>query len=105
MEVSSMASVYDIITARIVEQLERGTVPWRKPWHGPDGAPKNAISGKSYRGINVLLLSCADYENPAWLTFKQAQELGGHVRKGEKGLPIVYWNWFEKIDAETGQLV
>ena len=98
-----MASVYEIITARVVEQLERGTVPWHKPWAGEQGIPQNAISRKPYRGINVFLLSCTSFESPAWLTYKQAQSLGGNVRKGERGYPVIFWNWVEKIDEQTGE--
>lgn len=98
-----MASVYDIITARVVEQLESGTVPWRKPWSGPEAFPRNAISRKPYRGINAFLLGAAAYSSPAWITYKQAEAAGGNVRKGERGLPVVFWNWLEKIDVETGQ--
>ena len=68
-----MADVYETITAQIITQLENGTIPWHKPWTaGPHGWPKNLVSGKEYRGINVFLLSCTDYELPYWLTYKQA---------------------------------
>ena len=60
--------VYQVVTDRVVELLERGVVPWRKPWAGDEQAPKNLISDKAYRGINVFLLSCAGYASPFWLT-------------------------------------
>lgn len=85
------SSVYDIITGRIIEQLEAGTVPWRKPW--TSGAPRNMVSGKEYRGINAFLLSCAPFKSPCWLTFKQAAAGGGSVRKGEKGYPVFFWSF------------
>ena len=81
-------SVYDIITGRIIEQLEAGTVPWRKPW--TSGAPRNLVSRKEYRGINAFLLSCAPFKSSFWLTFKQAAAAGGSVRKGEKGYPVIF---------------
>jgi antirestriction protein ArdC len=88
-----MATVYEIITERILEQLEAGTVPWTKPWNGEAGMPRNLVSGKAYRGINVFLLHSLGYESPWFLTFKQATNLGGQVRKGEKGCPVVFWRW------------
>jgi antirestriction protein ArdC len=71
--------------------------------------PKNLVSGKAYRGVNVFLLHCAlmsdRYDSAYWLTFKQAKERGGSVRKGEHGMPVVFWNWVEreKRDATTGE--
>ncbi len=85
-----MSTPYDVITDRIVAQLEAGTVPWRKPWNGQAGMPKNLVSGKEYRGINVFLLHCLGYESPYFVTFKQAKKLDGHVRKGERGCPVVF---------------
>jgi antirestriction protein ArdC len=85
--------VYDIITERIIELLEQGTVPWRKPWRSTDVLPTNLESGKAYRGINVFLLHCAPYATPYWVTFKQALALGGSVRKGAKGFPVIFWTW------------
>ena len=84
-----MSKAYEVITDRVIEKLEAGTVPWCKPWHGAVGMPKNLVSGKQYRGINVFLLRCLGYESPYFLTFKQSKKLGGHVRKGEKGCPVV----------------
>ncbi len=89
-------SVYDIVTARIMELLERGTVPWRAGWTASGlGEPRSAITGKPYRGINSFLLAlaahAAGYRNASWLTFRQAKELGGSVRKGEKGSLCIFW--------------
>ena len=65
-----MADVYQIITDRIVSQLENGVVPWHKPWKaGKHGWPKNLVSKRDYRGVNVFLLSCSDYELPYWVSF------------------------------------
>jgi len=101
--------VYDIITTRIMELLDKGIVPWHRPWRGGRaGKPKNLASGKDYRGVNTFLLHCASmaagYDSPYWLTFKQAKERGGNVRKGEHGMPVVFWNWVEKekTDSQTG---
>ena len=90
-----MASVYEIVTDRIVKLLDAGTVPWRRPFsaYGPGliGAPRNA-AGRRYRGMNWFLLSCAPHADPRFLTYRQAQELGGNVRKGEKGYPVLFWS-------------
>jgi len=78
---------YQVITDRIVGLLERGMVPWQKPWQGGEMVPRNLISRKEYRGVNVFLLHAMMYESPFWLTFNQAKELGGHVKKGLKKQP------------------
>lgn len=97
-----MASVYEIVTEQVVKALEEGVVPWRKPWSGGHRAPMN-ITGREYRGINVLLLGMAPYESPYWITYRQAVERGGHVKKGERGRMVVLWRWLE--DKETGDEV
>lgn len=84
---------YEIITDRILDMLDSGTVPWRKPWTATGGLPRNLVSGKPYRGINVFLTLASDYASPYWLTYKQAKDRGGQVRKGEKGTPVVFWNF------------
>jgi antirestriction protein ArdC len=85
----SRASVYEIITNQILAELERGEVPWHKPWHSLP--PANLITKKPYRGINVFLLGFAGYGSQFWLTFNQAKQLGGNVRKGEHGTKIIFW--------------
>jgi len=75
---SARGSVYDQITERIVELLQKGTVPWHKPWKAQGGLPRNLVTKKLYRGINVFLLHAMHYESPFWLTFRQALELGGN---------------------------
>src|ERR1700740_2782344 len=88
-----MASVYEVITNRIIQQLEAGTAPWQKPWRvqGKNGLPRNLVTMREYRGINVWILLSSGFSSPYWLTYRQAQMVGGHVRMGEKGLPVVYW--------------
>ncbi|UFS71760.1 ssDNA-binding domain-containing protein [Geomonas sp. RF6] len=95
-----MCKTYDVINARITELLEAGTVPWRKTWNAEANVPKNLVSGKEYRGINIFLLGCMTYGSPYWLTFKQATEKGGHVRKGEKSSPVIFWKWIDRKDAD-----
>jgi antirestriction protein ArdC len=90
-----MPSVYEVITARIIEQLESGTAPWQKPWKvsGTNGIPRNLVTRRPYRGINIWMLLSSRFSSSYWLTFRQANELKGHVRRGEKGLPVVYWKF------------
>lgn len=96
-----MADVYQEVTDKILNALENGVVPWRKPWKGGAGSfPQNMASKKQYRGINVLLLMMEDYDSPNWVTYKQARSQGGHVKKGEKGTRIVFWKFLEKEDKE-----
>lgn len=97
-----MRKAYEVITDRLVSLLEEGTVPWHRPWGGPESHPKNLASGRRYRGINVFMLSAAGYESPYWLTFRQAKGRDGHVKKGEKGYPCIYWNWVERTNEKTG---
>jgi antirestriction protein ArdC len=97
-----MSRAYDAITDRIISKLEEGVVPWCKPWYGKAGMPKNLVSGNEYRGINVFLLHCLAYESPYFLTFNQAKKLGGHVRQGEKGCPVVFWKLLD-VQEETDE--
>src|SRR5580692_11840896 len=84
--------VYKIVTDRIIEHLEKGVIPWRQEWTKA-GLPKNLISNRAYRGINVWMLATMHYSQNDFLTFKQVKELGGSIRKGEKACPVIYWNW------------
>ncbi|BCG76004.1 antirepressor [Mesorhizobium sp. 113-1-2] len=95
------ASLYQEITDRIIAELERGTVPWVKPWGSAKadlGLPSNAATGRRYSGINILILWGAvverSYPGQNWLTFRQALALGGNVRKGERGTTIVHADRF-----------
>lgn len=94
-----MATPYDHITETIIKALEAGNVVWQKPWKS--SRPANAISGKAYRGINPFLLAIAgmNYSDHRWLTFKQALELGGSVKKGEHGTWITFSSPTVKKDA------
>jgi len=83
-------NVYEIVTEKIVKLLEQGIVPWRRPWTST-GLPRNLVSKKPYKGINYFLLSASKYVSPFWLTYHQATELGGHVRKGEESTIVIFW--------------
>lgn len=93
--------VYAIVTERIINLLEQGVVPWRRPWTG-GGLPRNIVSKKPYRGINHFLLSASKCLQPYWLTMRQANELGGHVRKGEESTIIVFWKVEDRRDEAQG---
>lgn len=90
----TMSKVYDIITNKFVDQLKAGVVPWQKPWKCR-GMPLNLQSGKPYNGVNRLLLYLAPYTSPYWVTYKQATQCGGHVRKGEKGTEIIFFTSYK----------
>jgi antirestriction protein ArdC len=95
--------VYSIVTNRIIEHLEKGVVPWRQPW-AEAGMPKNLVSGKQYRGINLMLLASLHYSKNIFLTFKQAKELGGAVKKGEKSCPVIFWKQLERENKDTKEI-
>ena len=92
--------VYQIVTDRIIELLEAGTTPWKKPWVDA-GLPCNLITRKPSRGINVFLLSSLEYEKNLFLTWQQVQECGGKVLKGEKGHVIIFYKKLVKENDET----
>jgi len=105
--------VYQRVTDTILTQLEQGVRPWFQPWKGDHAAGRITrplrSNGVPYRGINVLMLWGAamekGYSAPIWMTFKQAHELGAHVRKGEHGSLVVYANTITRTDTdeETGE--
>jgi antirestriction protein ArdC len=107
------ADVYQRITHRIVAELEQGVRPWLKPWNAEHAAGRITrplrANGIPYQGINVLMLwgesVAKGYSAPIWLTFKQALELGGHVRKGEHGSLVVYADRIRRteLDVDTGE--
>lgn len=106
-----MASVYQRVTNSIIEELKQGVVPWVRPWKSSASPfPRNIISERPYRGVNILLLwaaaSSQGYGNPGWLTFRQARELGGSVKHEEKATAIVYAAKTTKIAAnDSGEEV
>jgi len=95
--------VYALVTNRIIELLEKGVIPWQQPWTD-GGHPKNLISDKNYRGINVWLLNSLHFQRNVFLTFKQAKDLGANIKKGEKSCPVVFWKWIEKENKETKEM-
>ena len=95
--------IYKMITDRIIEKLETGTVPWHKPWRSI-GAPRNLVSKKFYRGVNIWLLTAQGYTSPYWATIRQINELGGQVRKAEKSTPAVFWKvYVDGVEVKAGE--
>lgn len=107
------ADIYTRITHAIIERLEQGTRPWAKPWNAEHLAGRITrplrANGKPYRGINVVMLwmtaEAKGYAAPIWMTYKQAQELGGQVRKGEQGTPVAYADKLRRTETDeaTGE--
>lgn len=96
--------VYQVVTDRIVEQLEKGVVPWRPMWRSIDPTPRNLSTGNPYTGANWLLFLMMGYQSPYWVTFNQAKALGGTVRKGEASTPGVRWvEWTRKLSEKEAQ--
>jgi antirestriction protein ArdC len=105
---TTRVDVYTRVTSLIVEQLERGVRPWMKPWNAEHAAGRITRplrhNGQRYQGINVLMLwasaEAQGFGCPFWLTYQQARELGGHVKKGEHGSPVVYASTFKKTETD-----
>ena len=101
--------MFQAVTDRIVKALEQGVAPWKKPWTSPEsglgGFPVNAVTGRPYSGINVLLLWMASVDNGfvsnRWLTFQQALNAGGNVIKGEKGTYATVYRPFEQAKTDS----
>ena len=83
--------IYDIVTNRIIENLEKGCIPWIKPWHTENTLDKNIKTGNEYNGINRIILGMSGYQSNVWGSFKQWKDLGANVRKGETGTAIVFY--------------
>ena len=96
---------YKVITDRILEMLSKGVVPWKRPWGTLNReAPKNIVSQRQYSGINLFLLNAWGWEDNRFITFKQAMQLGGHIKKGSKGCPVIYWNTLKKpVESDKGK--
>ena len=95
------ANVYDMVTDRIIAELEKGQIPWQKPWTGVRDGAYNRITKRPYSLLNQMLLQ----HTGEYATFKQWQDLGGHIRKGEKSEIVCFWKILEQIDIneETGE--
>jgi antirestriction protein ArdC len=94
--------IHDLVTERMIAALERGTIPWHKPWHAPTGQPRSMTTGKPYRGVNVFLLGLTaaeeGYSSPFWGTYRQISGHGGRVRRGEHSTLAVFFKRHEVGD-------
>ncbi|MDP2852349.1 MAG: zincin-like metallopeptidase domain-containing protein [Gallionella sp.] len=94
-------NIYETVTAKIITSLEDGVIPWAKPWDAVKyGVFRNAVTNRPYRGLNTMLLNLTammqGYVDPRWLTFRNAETLGGNVKKGEKGVTVIFWKFLPK---------
>ena len=99
---------YAEVTARLLAEMEQGVLPWTKPWSAKAGSalglPMNGSTGRTYRGVNILTLWLGGWCSPRWYSYRQAQALGGQVRRGEKGARILFFRMLEKEDTQTGEV-
>ena len=98
--------LYAQVAETLIEKIRSGTAPWQKPWKGVQEAfPINGTTGKRYRGGNMMWLMAQEREDPRWMTYQQAQSVGAQVKKGEKGIPLIYWQFQEEktVKDEDGQ--
>jgi len=97
-------TIYQEVTDQIIAEIEKGAMPWVKPWKSDSSVEKNIVSKKEYNGINRLILGMMThfkgYQSPYYGSFKQWQELGGNVKKGEKGTQIVFYSQVTKKEIK-----
>lgn len=89
---------FEKVAEKLIEKLRQGTAPWQKSWDGGTAGslPMNPTTEKRYRGGNALFLMAQGYDDPRWMTYKQAEKEGAQVKKGEHGTPIIYWKFQEQ---------
>lgn len=92
-------NVYQAVTDRIIAQLEKGVVPWHKPWSGVMGGAFNRVSKKPYSLLNQMLLE----HDGEYATFNQWKNLGGKIKKGAKSEIVVFWKIFDKEEEKDGE--
>jgi antirestriction protein ArdC len=105
---TARTDIYSRVTAKIIADLEAGVRPWQTPWNAKHAERRITLplrhNGTPYRGVNILLLWCEaianGYQSPTWMTYKQASELGGQVRKGEHGSLVVYADRITRKDTD-----
>lgn len=103
----SKEEVYEQLTGRILEKMKAGVCPWKQPWKEKlhAGQPRNLVTGRPYRGYNWFFLLILGFEDPQFLTFKQAKDKGGRVKPGEHGFPICFWSILEReVEGEKEKI-
>ena len=93
--------IYDTVTNRIIENLEKGCIPWIKPWHTENTLDKNIKTGNEYNGINRIILGMSGYQSNIWASFKQWKDLGANVKLHEKGTAIVFYKPVSGVKVTT----
>lgn len=108
---SEKPSIYDEITGKIISALEEGVIPWARPWEAAQyGLIRNAATDRPYRGLNTMLLNLVavlkGYFDPRWLTFRNAEKLGGSIKRGEKGVHVIFWKFLPMYgkDDDAGMI-
>ncbi len=98
---SAYEKINQMITDRLIQRIEAtGELPWKKPWTSVSMMPRNLVTKKNYRGVNVFLLHAMGYASPYFLSFRQVTEMGGRVRKGEHACPVVFWRFVEAEEQD-----
>jgi antirestriction protein ArdC len=95
--------IFTRVTNVIIERLQQGEIPWKKPWGSSELWPRNYASNRKYKGFNALILAFA-FGKPYYMTFKQAKELGGHVKKGSESLPVVYYELVRRLKSTGAKI-
>ena len=98
-------NIYEAITEKIIDSLEAGVIPWARPWDAVQyGEHRNGLTNRPYRGLNIMLLNLVamvkGFVDSRWLTFRNAEKLGGHVKKGESGVMIIFWKFLPVKERE-----
>lgn len=93
--------VYSIVTEKIIAELEKGIIPWQKPWTGVREGAISHVTGRPYSLLNQMLLG----KPGEWLTYKQAEQRGGKVKPGAKSSIVVFWKWLEKEEEKNGKKI
>ncbi|HEX5001776.1 MAG TPA: zincin-like metallopeptidase domain-containing protein [Bacteroidia bacterium] len=102
-ENGTQRDVYTIVTDRILKQLDKGVIPWHQPW-ASSGPPRNLITKRMYRGINLWLLLTFNYPKNFFITQKQLKDIGATPKEKETPALVVYWNWKEAKDETSGEV-
>ena len=99
--------IYDEVTNRIIENLEKGCIPWLKPWDTENTLDKNIKTGNEYNGINRIILGMSGYQSNIWASFKQWKDLGANVKLHEKGTAIVFYKPVSgvKVTSEGDEII
>lgn len=98
--------IYNEVTERIISALQQGEVPWRRPWEESMprlGQHRNAFTEHVYTGVNAIVTFLSNYRDPRWCTYHQAEQAGGHVRRGEKSTRLLFMKSVRKTDEATGE--